>query len=418
MGMGIASVVPEDFCDIIARLHECDLSTFSAESVREALHDLAVIAAWVETQRLSLTRRLQQLSRNSAAVSPTDILAATPGGSRADAKRIVSRVATLELVPQLQSALHSGEVSVAHVDAVTSAFSQLEAHEREKVAERGDWIQMVASHSTPDNFSRAVRHAVRQLHHDEGLSVLERQRKRTYLRHWVDRDSGMVCLRGEFDPENGLRIIGRLQNSIEKLFRRHEVNGEVRTPDHLRALSLCAIINDSSGDVSHIHSAATRAEVSVIVDLQTLQSGLHKHSILHTGADVDLPIETVRRMACEAKIIPIVFDTNGVVLDVGRSTRLATRHQRRALEAMYSTCAMPNCYVPAGQCQPHHINYWSLGGSTDMKNLVPLCAQHHRCVHEGGWKLEIIGASRGLRVREPGRSAITIALPESVRIRQ
>ena len=416
--MGHISIAPEDFCEIITRLHECDVSALSSEAVRNALSDLAQLSAWVETTRLSLTRRLQQLSAQSTAVSPTDILAATPGATRAEAKRALSRVNTLDLVPQLEAALNNGEVSVAHVDAVTSAFAQLDDHEREKVAQRGDWLHMVAAHSTPDNFARAVRHAVRQLHDDEGLSVLERQRKHTYLRHWVDRDSGMVCLRGEFDPENGLRIIGRLQNTIEKLFRGHTVDGEVRTPDHLRALSLCAIIEDTSSSVSSISSGSSRAEVSVIVDLQTLQSGLHKHSLLHTGADVELPIETVRRMACDAKIVPIVFDSNGVVLDLGRTTRLASKNQRRALEAMYATCAIPNCHVPVSQCQPHHINYWNMGGNTDMKNLVPVCAHHHRCVHEGGWKLEIIGASRGLRVREPGRAAVTVSLPESVRIRQ
>ena len=416
--MGQAFVSPEEFCDVVQWLQSCDVSTLTAESVRTALDHLAAMSAWTESHKISLVRRLQQLSQQSSAVSPTDILAATHGGTRTDAKRTVARVSTLDLVPQLNEALHAGAVSVAHIDAVTSAFSQLEDHERARVAERGDWINMVATHSTPDNFARAVRHAVRQLHNDEGLSVLERQRKRTFLRHWVDRDSGMVCMRGEFDPESGLRIIGRLQNTLEKLFRGYTVNGEVRTPDHLRALSMCALMEDATPTVTSIHSGSSRAEVSVIVDLQTLQQGLHQHSILHTGADVELPVETVRRMACDAKIVPIVFNSNGVVLDLGRATRLASRNQRRALEAMYSSCAMPNCHVPVGQCQPHHIDYWNMGGPTDLKNLLPLCAHHHRCVHEGGWKLEIIGASRGLRVREPGRTAVTVSLPDSVRRRQ
>ncbi len=416
--MGQLPIAPEGVCESISRLSNCDVSQLTSESVRQALDELASFSAWIETSRLTLTRRLQQLSLHSSAVSPTDILSSTHGATRAETRRMLSRVDTLNLVPQLEEALFNGDVSVAHVDAVTSAFSQLEDHERAQVAERGEWMNMVASHSTPDNFARAVRHAVRQLHDDEGLAVLERQRKRTYLRHWVDRDSGMVCVRGEFDPERGLRIIGRLQNTVEKLFRGYTVDGEVRSLDHLRALSLCALVDDAPDGVTTLHSGASRAEVSVIVDLETLQRGLHKHSVLHTGANVDLPVETVRRMACEAKIIPIVFDSNGVVLDLGRSTRLASRHQRRALEAMYTSCAMPNCHVPVAQCQPHHIEYWTMGGNTDLKNLIPLCAHHHRCVHEGGWKLEIIGASRGLRVREPGRTAVTFSMPDSVRMRQ
>jgi hypothetical protein len=111
-----------------------------------------------------------------------------------------------------------------------------------------------------------------------------------------------------------------------------------------------------------------------------------------------------------------VLGTNGVVLDVGRSSRLATAHQRRALESMHSTCAIPDCTIPVGQCQPHHINYWNSGGPTDMANLVPLCASHHRCAHEGGWKLSLDSKSRRLTVRQPGSPHVRTASPESVRM--
>jgi len=102
-------------------------------------------------------------------------------------------------------------VSIAHIDAVTQAMAHLSEPEKQQVAIQGNWINMVASHTTPDNFARAVRRAVQQIHTDAGLTQLEQQRRRTFLRHWVDRDSGMVCLRGEFDPESGLQIVGRLQ---------------------------------------------------------------------------------------------------------------------------------------------------------------------------------------------------------------
>jgi hypothetical protein len=113
---------------------------------------------------------------------------------------------------------------------------------------------------------------------------------------------------------------------------------------------------------------------------------------------VELPVETVRRLACDADIIPVVLNGQGVPIDVGRAKRLATVHQRRALGAFYDSCAIPECQVKFAQCEPHHIEYWENGGNTDMDNLVPLCSRHHHAAHEGGWKLRLDPDTRELTV--------------------
>jgi hypothetical protein len=87
-----------------------------------------------------------------------------------------------------------------------------------------------------------------------------------------------------------------------------------------------------------------------------------------------------------------------VPIDVGRSKRLATVHQRRALEAIYPTCAIPDCEVIFDHCNVHHIDYWENGGATDLNNMVPLCSRHHHAAHEGGWKLQIDCVTRELTV--------------------
>lgn len=447
----MSDIHASDLAPIMRRIDSIDPSQLTTEAIRDLLTGLSQVSAWVETQKLCLTKRLQQLASKSPSVVPAEVLASSLGVTRTDAKRGVARVETLSLVPQLGSALSSGNVSVAHVDAVTQAMAHLSLNEKKKVATRGEWMNMVATHASPENLARAVRHAVQQLHTDAGLTQLEQQRKRMYLRHWVDRDTGMVCLRGEFDPETGLHIVGRLQNAVERLMRQGnkavDVDGngngngtgtgtgkratsgtnklnsrpdiQAQSPDHLRALGLHALITNVDPDsAAPITSAYMRAEVSVVIDLKTLQSGIHRQSIIHTGTDVDLPIETIRRIACEAKIIPVVLGGDGVVLDLGRSNRLASRHQRRALESMHKTCAIPDCQIPVAQCQPHHINFWHLGGPTDMDNLVPLCAQHHRLVHEGGWKLTLDSIGRKLHIREPGGRRVRTSIPESVRLRQ
>ena len=99
-----------------------------------------------------------------------------------------------------------------------------------------------------------------------------------------------------------------------------------------------------------------------------------------------MPVATVRRLACEANIIPAVLNGDGVVLDLGRSRRVANEHQRHALRSMYDTCGHPDCQVRFNDCDIHHVIPWNRAGPTNLDNLLPLCTSHHHAVHEGGWQ--------------------------------
>ena len=122
-----------------------------------------------------------------------------------------------------------------------------------------------------------------------------------------------------------------------------------------------------------------------------------------TSTGQDVPAATVRRLCCDADIIPIVLDGDGVALDVGRAKRVATRDQRRALRAMYRTCAHPGCMVAFDDCDIHHVNPWIPTGLTDLDNLLPLCSRHHHLVHEGGWTLTL-SADRTITLCRPDGS--------------
>jgi HNH endonuclease/Domain of unknown function (DUF222) len=124
-----------------------------------------------------------------------------------------------------------------------------------------------------------------------------------------------------------------------------------------------------------------------LCDLETLRNGLHPNSICETQDGTPLPVEVVRRLACEADIIPVVLGSHGEALAVGRTQRLATPAQRAALGAMHRTCIGATCTVPFDACQIHHVIPWEQGGATDLSNLVPLCSRDHHLVHEGGWTL-------------------------------
>jgi hypothetical protein len=121
-------------------------------------------------------------------------------------------------------------------------------------------------------------------------------------------------------------------------------------------------------------------------------------SLLGTGLLPDgqrLSAATARRLACDARIVPIVLGGASQILDAGRGRRLAHGVLRRALAVRDGGCAFPACDRPARWCDAHHLRPWSDGGATDLDNLVLLCRHHHRQLHDptAGWQATL-GADR------------------------
>jgi hypothetical protein len=67
---------------------------------------------------------------------------------------------------------------------------------------------------------------------------------------------------------------------------------------------------------------------------------------------------------------------------------------RRALEIRDRGCRFPGRGMRFTDA--HHLEHWADGGETSLGNLVLLCRQHHRLVHEGGWTTGHDGEGRPL----------------------
>ncbi|CAN7295057.1 DUF222 domain-containing protein [Arthrobacter sp. LjRoot14] len=98
---------------------------------------------------------------------------------------------------------------------------------------------------------------------------------------------------------------------------------------------------------------------------------------------------TVRKIACDADIIPVLLGSQGRVLDIGRTTRIFPPHIRKAITARDQGCAFPGCTIPAPWCEAHHITYWSHGGTTSTENGTLLCSHHHHLIHKEQWHIQV-----------------------------
>jgi hypothetical protein len=109
----------------------------------------------------------------------------------------------------------------------------------------------------------------------------------------------------------------------------------------------------------------------------------------HSQHDGPLPATVLSRLLCDSGLQRVLMSPGGAVLDLGRSVRLATPAQRKALMARDGGCAVPGCTAIGAWCDVHHVRSWAAGGSTDLINLVLLCPRHHGAVHAGIWTVRV-----------------------------
>lgn len=103
-----------------------------------------------------------------------------------------------------------------------------------------------------------------------------------------------------------------------------------------------------------------------------------------------IPAALVRRLACNAGVIPVVLGGRSEPMNVGRKSRTFTAGIRRLLVARDGGCAFPGCDRPPKHCDAHHIKFWSHGGETSVENAVLLCRHHHTLIHQSGWEVKLL----------------------------
>jgi len=385
------------------------LALSSAQNCAKLLERLNNLRSWTESRALAVTQRLNELAIEAPGIFPEQILADATRVSLTQAIQPFRRAEAIEQLPQFGAALTNGAINVDHVELLARSIARLDKATKQRVSARDEFLTDVASRTTSAEFGRTLRDEIRRAQQHDGIATLERQRRNTRLRTWTDRTTGMWCLRGEFDPETGGILENRISSTLEALF--HDATPDTCPTDpiekqhHLRALALLSL---TSGKRT---GRANSIDMSVLIDAKTLLEGVHQHSVIDCGLGIELPVETLRRMACYADVTPIIVGADGVHMELGRTTRLANRSQRRALRAMYRGCAVPGCCVAWHYVVIHHLHYFHKGGPTDIQNLLPLCSKHHHLAHEGGWQFNL-DAARNLSITRPDNTRMTTGPPK------
>jgi hypothetical protein len=390
----------------LALIVACDVATLGTAQAISVLHALRRLNGRLHSFEASVNNRLSELHQQGSSAPASDVLARNAHLSAKEAAGRERRAKALANTTAFGDALARGDVAAEHADVLADLTAKVSDEVKASFFDRDQDLVAKATSSSPEQFARHCRNVIGRLERDQGLQRNQQQRRDTYLSISVQRD-GMHRVNGLVHPELGAQIITALD--------RHVATLAADNPDGLDRGQLTA---QALGDlVSGGHQAArpVEAEILVVCDHTTLTHGLHDHSVCDTDSGSILPPDTIRRLCCNGRFVPILL-IDGVAVNVGRDQRLATRAQRRALRAMYRTCAFPGCETGFHRCEMHHLVWWELGGVTDLANLLPLCSRHHHLVHELGWRLEL-APDRQLTIRQPDGSVYAVE-PVQVRTTQ
>lgn len=152
---------------------------------------------------------------------------------------------------------------------------------------------------------------------------------------------------------------------------------EEMRPELRHLMGLLATLR-SSGTGKRRGSAT---EVGIIIDYDKMVEEGQDFAVTITGKPISAG--EARAAVCNAGIYPVVLNGRDRILNLGRSQRLFSKSQAKALRTARRGCAFPGCTMPAERCELDHLDAWEKGGRTDIDRGDLYCTVHHIGRHCG-----------------------------------
>lgn len=344
--------------------------------------------------------------------------------SRREASGAVHQARALSQHPLVAQAASTGKVGGGQARAITKVLDGLAPQLTTEQQQHAEQLMVqLADQLDSDQLSKAVGQVLAEVAPvgaDELVEVklqreVEAAHRSRSLRFF--REGASVRFDGSLPRLEAESWLAQLDAQGEAL-RRNAIEArdpaaELTTAEQRRADSLIALIHAAAN--SQPNSGVGAARVMVKLDYHRLRADAAAAGQL--GDEDALSAGELRRLCCDAELIPAVLGGNSEVLDVGRAARLVTPPIRTALILRDGGCAFPGCDIRPNLCEAHHIRPWWDGGETALHNLVLLCHTHHGVVEPAKFSLrdqwEVgIGADGLPEFRPPARMD-----PQRVRLR-
>ncbi|MCO8276743.1 HNH endonuclease [Actinoplanes sp. TRM 88003] len=316
------------------------------------------------------------------------------------ARELTDLAAALAHQPSLEQAVLDGHLDLRQAAVIAETLRGLPADLAEfddvTPAEAGDIAEQARATMTEMAAQlpafqlrrvgeRILAHVAPHLAEQFEQAALARQEARARAKRGVTLSlpvDGLVRLSGVLGAEDAATV----QAALHPLCA--PTPGDDRTKAQRRADALVDVCRLALRTADLPEDGGEPPQLAVTVAFDPLTRALGAAT---TDTGNRLSPETARRLACDARILPVVLGGAGQILDAGRTRRLAGGTLRRALHVRDGGCVFPHCDRPPRWTDAHHIVSWLDGGPTALDNLALLCREHHRLVHHptAGWQIRL-----------------------------
>lgn len=333
------------------------------------------------------------VAERAAGTSITSWMTVTEKASPRDAAGVLFAGRGLNSSPAVKQAALAGDVTPQQARSIATVVDALPRNLTSAQREAASEILVgSAATSNPDQLRRmgqVVLDAVAPVETAEEAAERERRllaaQRRRALRNrslTFTTDDGSMLIRGSLpvlEGEEFVRIISAYRASAQRsgADRLDPLESPV-TAAQRDADALLQLINDVQRRRTAPGVAGDRPRVVVVMREESLRERAEQAGKLATGERISAG--DLRRLCCDADLLPVVLGSASEVLDVGREQRLVTPAMRRALDLRDGGCVFPGCNQRPEFCDAHHIVPWWAGGVTALYNLVLLCRHHHGMV--------------------------------------
>jgi hypothetical protein len=349
------------------------------------------------TERLEVTVTSEVLTRGTAdatELSAVDWIVDQQGTAapRPDPRQVATivRVAEASTRPEpggqaIGEAVRAGVMPVRSAAQIARFVRDVKPVADPDVLEQDVELLCAAASDGPDGrgltdreLSQAIRYATNLTRADRGLEPDEEQCRQARALWSGPGPAGMTAYRMLLDPE-GAAAVDSAVGALSAPVKGPDGEPDLRSAARRRADALLESIRRGVAAGTWL-PGGTKSQLVVTIPLEVLMERLRGAGLTSTG-EVLSP-GTVRRLACDGQLIPMVLGGQSELLDLGHGERYFTPAQRRAVARRDGHCTYSGCTRPAAWCDVHHLRWWSRGGRTDLDNAALLCERHHTLVHQ------------------------------------
>lgn len=371
--------------DALAAFDPADLADPALFAGLTELYDVETIVRAAQTRWLALVDARDTTVATAGRSSRSWLVEERNlGGREASARLRLAR--TLSGFPAVEAAFTAAELTADQTATIVAALLDAPAAARDTLE---SLLLQRAATLSPFGLARVTEQLLADIDAETAKDRAEAARQRRLAKRGVDLDAtfeGTGSLSGTLTPDVHDAVKAALEAIDPPSVRGPE---DTRTPRQRRHDALGALARyflESAATLPAVNGERPRIVLTINAADLVESSADSNAGTGWATADSGLPVapETVRRLACDAQLLPVTVDESGDVLRLGRTTRVWSPAIRRAAWIRdHGRCAFPGCRRPPVDL--HHLVWWSRGGRTDLDNAAWLCAFHHWLVHDNRW---------------------------------